>query len=246
MKMITFACMLGLSMCLCAGCSEPPKTSDELLTTNPTDTQNEDAEDVSMPSENKETTEDEDIFKDNTGQVKKIVGKTFSQLLDEGYEYIGYTKISDGFFFSINSENAEPEFMEQLQKMEGITIKDLLDKNIYIGYTLVKDQCIFTAAVGSAQINFQADEAFPILKNYQDRGTYVAVKDLEELHDKTISNITLTQFEYIIRFEDSFNDQFTEDDLDYTLSSGETPEELLKDCVIKECSYKPIPEGLYQ
>lgn len=253
MRKFTYACMLGLSMCLCTSCSEKTTTSNDTITTDATNQQTDDTSDFHMEEtmepkdEDYLDTEEEVTFEDTSYQLlEEMTGKTFSELLENGYEYCGYDTFSGNLSIFVSSEQADPATMDKLQQLEGLSLKTLLDNNIYVGYSIIGDACAITASIGSANIYFDVDGAYDIIQRYKETSSFPEFSEMTELHDKTISNVTLSQFSYTIVFDEASQELFSEEDLDFSLSASETPEEILKDCVIKECSYTPIPDELFQ
>ena len=184
-----------------------------------------------------EADDDSDFGFDNTSiQVEEMVGKTFSDILNKGYEYCGYGSLNDSYSFQVCSYDADTDTMDKIRQLDGLTVKDLLDEDISIGYVMVMDSCSLIANIGSFQISFEVEGAGEIIDSYKEEDSFADIEDMNELYDKTITNVSLEQITYTVILDEIASDE------NFSLDS---PEEQLKDSTVTEFSYEPIPDALF-
>ncbi len=195
------------------------------------------ADDLSILFNNGEDTE-------NRVNVQDMTGKTFAELLDSGYDYMGYAGWGDEYTFLVTTENVDATAKDVVKKLEGKTVKELTDKDLSIGYYSFGDSdYTYTTKIGDVEFSFDIEGASEIVDKYNDEDPFADVEDMEELYDKKISNVEFVSITYTLKFDDSFDvDNFKNGD-DFELDN---PEEQLKDCVVAEIYYNSIPADFLQ
>ena len=174
--------------------------------------------------------------------AEDMVGKTFAELLDNGYEYIGYSGWGEDYSFLVTMDIANDEATDIVKKLEGKTVKDLVDEDLDIGYMGMNGQYIFSTTIGDMEFQFDIDGAADIVKKYKEEDSFADIEDMTELYDIPLSNVEFSKTTYTLKFDDSFDASKFKDGDDFKLDD---PEEQLKDCVVKELYCKSIPEGLF-
>ena len=179
---------------------------------------------------------------ENLVYTEDMVGKTFAELLDNGYEYIGYSGMGEEYSFLVTTDTANDEATAIVEKLDGKTVKDLVDEDLSIGYIGMGGQYIFSTTIGDMEFSFDIDGAADIVERYKEEDSFADIEDMTELYDIQISNVEFTKTTYTLKFDDSFDaSQFKKGD-NFKLDD---PEEQLKDFVVKELYCKPTPEGLF-
>ena len=128
--------------------------------------------------------------------------------------------------------------MEKITQLEGLTLKELIDKDLSIGYFSMGDDYQLMTDIGSVNVSFEVEDAADIIQKYKEEDSFADIADMEELYDKTISNVTFNYMQYQVVFDETFDAMASEEGFEL----GDSPEEQLKDCVIKEFTYEPISE----
>lgn len=171
--------------------------------------------------------------------VEDMKGKTFAEVLDAGYDYMGYGGWGDEYTFMLTSENIDPEIENTLKKLEGKTVKELADKDISIGYYAFGDSdYTYTARIGGVDVEFDIEGSSEIVKKNKEEDSFADIEDMEELYDIKISNVEISNVSYTLKFDDSFDASKFKNGDDFEL---ENPEEQLKDFVVEEFYYDSIP-----
>ena len=146
-------------------------------------------------------------------------------------EYIG-----DASFLAKATKRTS-SLMEKVQQLEGLTVKELIDKDLSIGYVGFNEEYQLMTDIGSVNVSFEVDGAANIIKQYKEEDSFADIADMEELYDKPISNVSFNYIQYNVTFDETFDAIASEEDFEL-----DSPETQLSDCVIKTFSYEPIPE----
>lgn len=170
-------------------------------------------------------------------QMSDMIGKTVSDIFNEGYEFSGHSSIDNDYSFYVTSYEAPSDILDIIQQLEGLTVKDLLDKDLNIGYMIMMDQCILTAQIGSSQISFEVEGAAEIINSYKDEDPFTDIEDMPELYDLPVTNVTFDHIKYTMVLDEDFITLAASDD--FTLDS---PEEQLKDFTVTDFYCEPIPD----
>lgn len=235
MKKIMCVCLLGVSLMSMTACSgnEGAKNEEAQKET----IQEESIEDEALTEEEMLAT-DEETDLDGSIQKDDMIGKTLFEALEEGYEYQGHSAINASYTFQLSSEIADDATMEKITQLEGLTLKELIDKDLSIGYFSMGDDYQLMTDIGSVNVSFEVEDAADIIQKYKEEDSFADIADMEELYDKTISNVTFNYMQYQVVFDETFDAMASEEGFEL----GDSPEEQLKDCVIKEFTYEPISE----
>jgi hypothetical protein len=174
--------------------------------------------------------------------VEGVAGKTFAELVDGGFEYVGYQRDAEKNYTITVVKNDEDELITNtVNKLEGKTIKDLYKNDLYVlPLEITDEECIFRTTIGTLSFNFEIDGSLDVLKKYNIEDNDFEVEEIKELHNKPISNFEYVETMYEVSFDDSFDITKFETENDFVL---EVSEEKLKDCVVKEVYYNNIAEN---
>ena len=179
---------------------------------------------------------------ENRVYVEGVAGKTFAELIDSGFKYAGYQCDAEKNYTITVVKNDEDELITNtVNKLEGKTIKDLYDNDLYVLCLDVTDEeCTFRTTIGTLSFDFEIDGALDIINKYNVDYNDFEVKEIKELHNKPISNFEYVETMYEVSFDDSFDVSDYQTDDDFVL---EISEEKIKDCVIKKVYYDNIPKN---
>lgn len=233
--------LLSVSLTSVTACSGNEGTKKE---ETPTETVKEETTDEETVDEADDEFTDDEAFDTDEGttsagnaQIDDMIGKTFSEALAEGYEYQGYSGFNGSYTFQLKSVLADDATMEKVQQLEGLTVKELIDKDLSIGYAGFNEEYELMTDIGSVNVSFEVDGAADIIKQYKEEDSFADIADMEELYDKPISNVSFNYIQYNVTFDETFDAIASEEDFEL-----DSPETQLSDCVIKTFSYEPIPE----
>lgn len=225
MKKIICALLVGMTLFSFTACSEDKTSENEAGT-------------ESAVSENSEVVSAEQSS-DGYIHMTDMVGKKFSELLENGYEYYGYEYSGDEGtsaepIIFVSAKNADDDTLAKIAKLEGKTISELADMDLFISYEGYEGDYTFGTRLGSVEVYFDLDidNAGEILDKNFEADPFVEVSDIKELKDVSIKNPRLNFIEYNITFEENPGD----------LSEVDDVELFVEDYIIKDIYYIPITE----
>lgn len=139
--------------------------------------------------------------------VEGVAGKTFAELVDDGFEYAGYQRDAEKNYTITVVKNDEDELITNtVNKLEGKTIKDLYKNDLYVlPLEITDEECIFRTTIGTLSFNFEIDGALDIIKKNNIEDNDFEVEEIKELHNKPISNFEYVETMYEVSFDDSFD-----------------------------------------
>lgn len=145
----------------------------------------------SSVSEATEPEEAEEI--ENRVYVDDVAGKTFAELTDKGYKYAGYERDADNnYYITVVKNNADDIITNTVSKLEGKTIKDLYDNDLYVGcFDITDEDCTFSTTIGNVAFEFEIDGALDIVKKYNADNDYFEVEEVKELHKMLLVMLNL-------------------------------------------------------
>lgn len=185
-------------------------------------------------------TEDGEATEENFVYVEDMVGKTFAELLDSGYTYVGYVSSGDECSFNVSSNSVNDENKNIAQKLEGKTVKQMFDNGLDIDYWGLNGRYTFSTTVGNMEFKFDIDEAIGIVSKYKQEDHFADLKDMTEIYDMKLSNVEIEKTKYTVKLDDSFDaSKFKNGNI------FEINKEDIKDCGIKEIYYKSAPKDLF-
>ncbi len=173
-----------------------------------------------------------EVGEDGYVHVNDLTGKTLGDLLDNGYDYSGYMSVDSECYVYISSEEIDDATIEIIKQLEGLTVQDLLDKDVDISYMSINDVYSYSTSLGSITVSFDIDGGAEVMKQYEDVD-FADIEDMVELHDKAISNVSFNYVDYTVILDNAVNE------LDIDLFDAE---EQLKDFSVVDCYYEPIPD----
>lgn len=179
---------------------------------------------------------------ENRVYVDDVAGKAFAELTDKGYKYAGYERdANNNYSITVVKSDADAVITDTVKKLEGKTIKDLYDNDLYVGcFDITDKDCTFSTTIGTVVFEFEIDGALDIVKKYNADDDYFEVEEVKELHKMPISNVEFKEIMYTVNFDDSFDVTKFETGDDFVL---DVSAEKLKDCVVEEVYYNNIPEN---
>lgn len=199
---------------------------------------NEGTEDSGDSLKSMETQDNEE----NIIYAEDMVGKTFKELLDSGYTYIGFTSTGDECSFWVTTDSVNDENTNVAQKLEGKTVKNLIDNGLSVEYFGLNGPYTFSTKIGDMNFKYDIDGAIEIVSKHKQEDVFADIEDITEIHDMQLSNVEIENTRYTIKFDDSFDaSQYKNGNL---IEIG-NPREQLKDCVIKEIYYQAAPKDLF-
>ncbi|MEE0059600.1 MAG: hypothetical protein UE295_02100 [Acutalibacteraceae bacterium] len=174
--------------------------------------------------------------------AEDMVGKTFKEVLDSGYTYIGFTSTGDECSFWVTSDSVNDENTNIAQMLEGKTVKDLIDKGLSVDYFGLNGPYTFSTKIGDMSFKYDVDGAIEIVSKLKQEDPFVDIEEITEIHDMKLSNVEIRETRYTIKFDESFDaSQYRDGNM---IAIG-NPREELKDCVIKEMYYSTVSEKLF-
>lgn len=215
MKKIIYGVLIAIMAAALAACSESKSNKKE-------------TDDFDFETESKSNKWDEYT------EYSELHGKKVSELLEEGYTITGYSASDFDYVFYFDTQNIDDADKKKTLELEGLTIKELIEKDIIFTNSIgLNGNYLFTGVNGSLNFSFQINGCAEIIEKYD---MFTDIEDMEELSDMPISKVTIDNMEYQIVLDESAKDILATDPL------SSNWKELLKDCTVIKCYYKPIPD----
>ncbi|MEE1077278.1 MAG: hypothetical protein UHY68_08490 [Acutalibacteraceae bacterium] len=187
-----------------------------------------------------ETKDDNEDTEENFVYVEGMVGKTFAELLDSGYTYVGYVSSGDECSFNVSSNSVNDENKNIAQKLEGKTVKQMIDNGLDIDYWGLNGRYTFSTTVGDMEFKFDIDDAIDIVSKYKQEDSFADLKDMTEIYNMKLSNVEIEKTKYTVKLDDSFDASKFKNGNMFEINKEE-----IKDCGIKEIYYKSAPKDLF-